>query len=192
MPRTIKLNAAEKPLSARQQRFVEEYLVDHNAKRAAIRAGYKAGGSGRTAAVTACELMQRANVKRALDAALAAQCRRVQVRSDDVLRGLLNIAFADVGDAFNDDGTVKAVEAMPTGVRHAIASIEVEEKFEGRGTNQKLVGFVRKIRFWPKVDSLEKLGKHLRLFGDAAQQDPGQVALRIRALVGEMSKADAV
>ena len=34
-------------LTAKQQRFVEEYLIDLNATQAAIRAGYKAGNSQR-------------------------------------------------------------------------------------------------------------------------------------------------
>lgn len=38
-------------LTAKQQRFVEEYLIDLNATQAAIRAGYKAGNSQRASEI---------------------------------------------------------------------------------------------------------------------------------------------
>src|SRR4030095_16301516 len=48
-------------LTAKQERFIAEYLVDLNQKQAAIRAGY----SERTAAKIASELMQKPHVRAA-------------------------------------------------------------------------------------------------------------------------------
>ena len=45
-------------LTAKQERFVEEYLVDLNATRAAIRAGY----SENTAAAVGCENLTKPNI----------------------------------------------------------------------------------------------------------------------------------
>ena len=49
-------------LTPKQQRFVEEFLIDQNASRAAIRAGYSPNGSRQTAA----KLLTKADIKRAI------------------------------------------------------------------------------------------------------------------------------
>ena len=49
-------------LNAKQQRFVEEYILDLNATQAAIRAGY----SPKTAEVTGCKLLRNAKVAAAI------------------------------------------------------------------------------------------------------------------------------
>ena len=54
--------AANKPLTGKQARFVEEYIIDSNATRAAIMAGYAAN----SATVTGCRLLMKANIKQAL------------------------------------------------------------------------------------------------------------------------------
>ena len=52
-------------MTPKQQRFIEEYLVDHNATQAAIRAGY----SPRTAPVQASRLLTNANMQNAISGA---------------------------------------------------------------------------------------------------------------------------
>ena len=52
-------NATGRKLTAKQQRFVEEYLVDLNATQAAIRAGY----SKKTAEQQAYQLLQKTSVR---------------------------------------------------------------------------------------------------------------------------------
>ena len=71
-------------MTPRQQRFVEEYLLDLNATQAAIRAGY----SGHTANEQGARLLANASVAAAVQAAQQARSERVQVTQDDVLRGL--------------------------------------------------------------------------------------------------------
>ena len=73
---------AGRPLTAKQQAFVDEYLVDMNGKAAAIRAGY----SPRTAETQSCQLLKKTQVKRAVQKALAKRSRRTEVDADYVLR----------------------------------------------------------------------------------------------------------
>jgi hypothetical protein len=88
------------------------------------------------------------------------------VKQDDVLRELLRFALLDVGQAFGADGRLLPLQDMPEDVRRAIAGVEVEELFEGRGEDRKQVGWVRKVKFWDKPRGLELLGKHLGMFAD--------------------------
>ena len=73
-------------LTAKQERFVVEYLVDHNATQAAIRAGY----SPRTAKNTASDLLQMPRVKKAIAAAVLEQQRRTLITADQVLLDIQN------------------------------------------------------------------------------------------------------
>ncbi len=71
-------------LSLKRQRFVEEYLVDLNAKQAAIRAGY----SPRSAEVTGSRLLGDAKVAAAIMEAKLARSERVEVTQDWILQKL--------------------------------------------------------------------------------------------------------
>ena len=59
----------QKPLSPRQERFVEEYLKDFNQTQAALRAGY----SPRSARTTASENMRKPNIIEAIRVLTASQ-----------------------------------------------------------------------------------------------------------------------
>jgi len=71
-------------MTPRQQRFVDEYLVDLNATQAAIRAGY----SARTANEQGTRLLANASIAAAVQSAQQSRSDRVQITQDDVLRGL--------------------------------------------------------------------------------------------------------
>lgn len=75
-------------LTFKQERFVAEYLVDGNAKRAAEAAGY----SARTAVRIGSENLAKPEIKRAIAAALKAQQKRTLITADQVLRDIERIA----------------------------------------------------------------------------------------------------
>lgn len=77
-----------KQLSAKQAAFVQEYPVDLNGKRAAIRAGY----SAKTAAEKAYQLLRDPKVRAAIDAALEERRKRVNVDQDWVILRLVDIS----------------------------------------------------------------------------------------------------
>lgn len=78
-------------LTDKQQRFVDEYMVDMNATQAAIRAGY----SPHTANEQGSQLLAKLSIQRALNAARKAQQERTQITADGVLREAWNIVTAD-------------------------------------------------------------------------------------------------
>ncbi len=81
-------------LTARQSRFVDEYLVDLNAKQAAIRAGY----AERSAEVTASRLLSNAKVAAAIQERMSARSERTKITADMVLDRWWEIATADAGE----------------------------------------------------------------------------------------------
>jgi len=79
------------PLTARQTRFVQEYLVDLNGTQAAIRAGY----SARTADQQAARLLANVRIAAAVREAQAKREERTEISADRVLRRWWAIATAD-------------------------------------------------------------------------------------------------
>lgn len=84
-------DAPASPLTDKQQRFVEEYLVDLNATQAAIRAGY----SSDTAGAIGHENLKKPEIHAALAIARKAQQERTAITADQALREAWNIATAD-------------------------------------------------------------------------------------------------
>jgi phage terminase small subunit len=161
-PPPAERTAPEDGLTPRERRFVLEYLVDLNATQAAIRAGY----SARTARQIASENLTKPDIKAVVDAALEERARRVEVKADDVLRELLRVGLADPARLIGEDGRLLLLGDMPEDVRRAVASIEVEELFEGRGEDREHIGTLRKVKLWNKNEALRDLGRHLKLFTD--------------------------
>lgn len=76
--------AKERPLTPKQQRFVEEYLVDLNATQAAIRAGY----SAKTARAQGAENLTKPDIAAAIESAQKNRSKRVELTQDWVLERL--------------------------------------------------------------------------------------------------------
>ena len=74
-------------LTAKQQMFVDEYLVDLNATRAAIRAGY----SEKTAEFQASRLLKNVKIEKALGIRMKARERRTAITHDKVLEDIERI-----------------------------------------------------------------------------------------------------
>lgn len=72
-------------LTDKQQRFVEEYLVDLNATQAAIRAGY----SENTARAIGAENLTKPDIADAIAGAQAERSKRTEVTADYVLASII-------------------------------------------------------------------------------------------------------
>lgn len=149
-------------LTPRQQRFIQEFMVDLCAGKAVVRAGY----SPRGAYVHGCRLLRNPKIRQAIDQAIEQQSERTGIKSDAVLRHLMEIASVDIAEIFDEAGELLPLRKIPPHVRRAIAGIDTEDLFEGRGKDRRKVGRVRKVRLWDKVKALESLGKHLKLFAE--------------------------
>lgn len=145
-------------LNARQQRFVEEYLVDLNASAAARRAGY----SAKTAGQIGEKLLKKAEIQEALQAAMKARSERTQIDADWMLKRLAQMAEADMADLFASDGTLRPPHEWPEAWRKGlVAGVEVFEEFDGQGKDRKLIGYTRKVKLADRLKSLELIGRHV-------------------------------
>lgn len=98
-------------MTAKQQRFCDEYLIDLNATQAAIRAGY----SERTAYSTAAENMTKPVIKDYISARMAEKEEALIAKQDEVLKYLTAVMRGETESSTvvieaKEDGTTAARE----------------------------------------------------------------------------------
>jgi phage terminase small subunit len=81
-------------LVPKQLLFIEEYLVDQNATKAAIRAGY----SARTAGQTGFRMLRKPQIMAAVNKGLSAKQEKINLTSELVITGLVTEARGDGPD----------------------------------------------------------------------------------------------
>ena len=147
-------------LTAKQARFVDQYLIDLNATQAAIRAGYKK----HTAGQIGHELLKKPEIIDAIDAAKIARSERTKIDADWVLKRLADEADADLADLYDDNGDLLPVEDWPLIFRQGLVSgVEIEALYDGEGEDRIQIGHVKKIKLTDRVRRLELIGKHIRV-----------------------------
>ena len=143
-------------MTKKQQRFVEEYLIDLNATQAAIRAGY----SPDSAKEIGSENLTKPDIAKAVDQAIAERSRRTGVNADRVVRELAKIAFVNAGEVVDLD-TALLMDKISDDDMAAIQSVKVKTFGED--------GIEREVKLADKLKALELLGKHLGLFKDKVE-----------------------
>lgn len=152
------------PLTPLQERFCLEYIVDHNATQAAIRAGASARAANRTAS----RWLSDVDIQERIRLLTEAQAQRLAVEADAVLRELLSVARSDIGEMMDftaADGLprLRPVNQISESARRAISSFKVKRVWEGTGDDARPVDVVE-FKLWDKLSALDKLGKHLGLW----------------------------
>lgn len=144
-------------LTPKQQRFVEEYLIDLNATQAAIRAGY----SEKTAKSIGQENLTKPDIQKAIEEAQSKRAEQTQIDAAYVLKRLVEIDQMDVLDIMDDKYCLKPIGEWPKIWRQYISNIENLEEFEGFGEDRTQIGWLKKIKWPDKTKNLELLGRHV-------------------------------
>lgn len=142
-------------LTAKQQRFCDEYLIDLNATQAAIRAGY----SPKTACEQASRLLANVKVQDEIAREMAERSKRTGINQDRVLMEIAKMAFVNIDDVID----LNTAEVKQTATKDDLACIQaVKIKPTEFGTE-------REIKLCDKKSNLELLGKHLGMFKDKVE-----------------------
>jgi phage terminase small subunit len=159
----MKQNRSKK-LTEKQKLFVAEYLVDLNATKAYIRAGY----SPKSANECAARMLANASIQQLISESLRKRTDKLEITSERILSELAYMGFSNMldyigttefGDAYVDLSSLTREQAK------AIQEITVEAYTEGRGEDTREIKRT-KFKLADKRGSLELLGKHLKLFTD--------------------------
>lgn len=144
-------------MTKKQQRFVEEYLIDLNATQAAIRAGY----SVRFANTNANKILQNTTLQAAIGRAIAERSKRTGVNQDRIVLELAKIAFVNMADVVDMNSVTIKADANRDDLA-SICSVRVKT-FPCKSGE---LGIEREVKTYDKIKALELLGKHLGMFSD--------------------------
>lgn len=142
-------------LTLKQQRFVDEYLIDLNATQAAIRAGY----SVKTAQEQGSQNLSKLMVQQAISEKMAERSKRTGVNQDRVVLELAKIAFVKMTDLV-DSKCIISSNATDDDLA-CIESMKYKESTSDAGTSVE-----REVKVASKLKALELLGKHLGMWND--------------------------
>lgn len=175
-----------KKLTKKQEIFVAEYLVHLDATRAAIAAGY----SAKSASNIGYLLLQNPRVSEKIAAKTGKRLGKLEITADRVLQETARLAFLDPRKFYKDDGTLKTVPELDDDTAAALAGMDIEEAFQHFAPGQaKPTGIIKKIKFTQKIQALELLGKHLKLFIDHVEHS-GQVSIADAIAKGRKAVAE--
>ena len=139
-----------KKLTAKQEAFINEYLIDLNATQAAIRAGY----SKKTANRIATENLSKPVLAAAIAQAKLKRAKRTQIDADWLLKRLSIEAEADIADLYDENNKLRPIRDWPLIWRQGLVS----------GVKTQMVSdkiSVVTIKVSDRVRRLELLGKHI-------------------------------
>lgn len=116
------------------------------------------------------------------DRYIAALNDRAEWGAEIVLRELRRLGRSDIRQLFDDSGALKPPGDWPEDLAAAVAAIDVYEECGPKG---ELLGYTKKVKLWPKAESLKMLGQNLRLFTERVEHS---LSARLEDLVaGAMS-----
>lgn len=160
-----------KELTPKQARFVAQYLIDNNAKQAAIRAGY----SKDTAVEQGSRLLTYVHVMEAIKAGQAKIANKLEITAERVAAELAKIGFSNIQDySFDDYGHVDLAEGSDDEAIKAVSSIK-RKKFCDKDGND--LGVETEIKLWDKPRALEMLARHLGMFDKDKLNLDGQLTI---------------
>lgn len=170
------LSTSSKAVKQRKQKFAREIAIGSNQTKAAIAAGY----SPNSATVTGSQLIADPNVSAAIQEHRAKLLAIDDITDARIKLELGRIALFDPRRLYEEDGvTLKKPGDWDDDTASVVASLDVEELFEGRGSDKVLAGHTKKLRLWDKVSSLEKLARIHGLFERDNRQRKAELSLNV-------------
>lgn len=163
---------SNKPLTAKQQAFVNEYLIDLNATAAAKRAGYSdttANGKAHAWVGKSREKSKAPHVWDAVQEAIQKRAERTQIDADWLLKRLAEEVEADIADIYDDKGNLKPVKEWPKIWRQGLVSGIDTQELKGRGKTK-----ITNIRTSDRNKIKEMIGRHVSV--QAFKDQVGQTA----------------
>lgn len=143
-----------RPVQDRYDRFVAEYVIDCDATKAAVRAGY----SRRSAGAQAHVLMKDPRIK----TAIAAELERVRLKLEGSAMGTLEeirrISMSDIRRLYDDDGRLLPIKQWPDDIARCVASVKPTE-------------WGIEVKLWSKTDVLKLKAQYEGLLVDRLEVD---------------------
>lgn len=145
---------AKGKLTARQERFCKEFIIDLNATQAGLRSGY----SKKSIRSVTSEILTNPDIQDRIRQLMQERMERLNIDADAVVAELSRIGFSDIGEfiTITKDGTVipKQIDELGTSRTRLIQEISCDAK---NGM---------KLKLHDKLSALVNLGRHFGLFDE--------------------------
>ncbi len=162
-------------LTPKQRAFVAEYLKDRNATAAAKRAGYSKVAAGQAGHAALKNPDIRAEIDRLNDELMNEAKRIAGLTLERLTLEVARGAFFDPRKLMHEDGRPKELHELDDDTASAIAGIDIEEIYAGRGEERASIGRIHKFKL---VDRKAFVDMGLKVLGaykeDNSQRNPGE------------------
>lgn len=145
-------------LTPKQAIFAAEYMVDFNATRAAVAAGFAAA----SAHVTGARLLRNAKVSAAISARQQRIEEKLEITVERTARKLAEIGYGDIREMLDEDGNLLPLHRMSETACALIAGLDVETS-DGPG---RVKTVTQKVKIADRLRALELLGRYQKMFTD--------------------------
>ena len=183
--------AGEDGLTQKQRLFVASYIVERNATKAAIDAGY----SAKTARSAGSRLLTDVAIRAAVEGHQTAVIEKVQTEAgislERTLREIARLAYFDPRKMFDAKGNPKSIHELDDDTAAVIAGLDVLEEWEGSGENRVLIGHVKKWKLADKKGALDMLMKHLDGYNAENKGKAQPLADALAGFVGQIHQSSA-
>jgi len=181
-------------LTAKQDRFCHEYMVDMNATAAAIRSGY----SEKTAGFTGPENLLKPIIQARIEAIKREKLDAAVASAQETLAELTLIARTDMAHYMkvDDDGVVTVLnfKTLPPGATRAIKKIKqrrVTKKDPDDPDGGKLIEVTTELELWDKPKALDLIGQYHNLFeGKESDKNPEAVEKELGRIADALQERD--
>lgn len=161
-------------LHQRRTRFVKEYLLEQNATKAAIAAGY----SEKTAGQQGHRLLKDAQIRAQIEQKNAEINKSLDLSAERIKQELARLCYYDPGQFVNPDGSAKAFNELDEDSRRAIAGFECAELFTGSGEKREAAGYIKKFKLADKGRALELAARVQKLLVDRVEVTAGDELIK--------------
>ena len=154
--------------SIRQEMFAREYVIDLNATRAAIAAGY----SESTAGSQGCNLLKNRKVRAIIDKLQSKRASKLEITAEKLDEETAKLAFANMGHYVKIDanGKVSGMDlSQPTPDQWAAVQEIREDTTGGSGDGERKVVLRTTLKLSDKTKNIELLYRRLGLLKDVTE-----------------------
>lgn len=142
-------------LEPRQERFVQEYLIDLNGTQAYMRA--EPGTTEKSARTLASRMLAKVNVQKRIAAERSKTAAKLELTRERALAEYAKLAFFDMRQAYHESGALKLPHELDEDTAAAIAGYETVE-MDGGGKDAPPLQ-VRKVKWADKRAALDSIMK---------------------------------
>lgn len=172
-------------LDDKERRFVAEYLVHLDVRKAAVAAGYSDTMAQTKAYQWVSDGKVKPHVFAAVRKAMEKREKRTEITSDRVLKELAKIGFSDIRSAVKWNASDEAGKRT-TGLC-VVSSDEIDDETAAAISEISETAHGLKIRMHDKRAALVDIGKHLGMFTDRVEltgADRGPVQVEVKSWRG--------